>query len=139
MTESFTGKEPAKIFHDGTVGAFSSIEHKKRVVPALRYDNPDGKNFIRFDGVEVAEDGNHLLLIDAKRSLPLWKPSAMNDLKDTLERIKHAVKQNNTDGVDGIQYKVVYEFPNRYTAKVAAMFLAGSGYGDLISVRVRQQ
>ena len=63
----------------------------------------------------------------------------MNDLKDTLERIKHAVKQNNTDGVDGIQYKVVYEFPNRYTAKVAAMFLAGSGYGDLISVRVRQQ
>lgn len=138
MTETFTGKEPAKIFHDGTSGAFSSIEHKKRVVPALRYDNPDGKNFIKFDGAEVSEDGSQLLLIDAKRSLPLWKPSAMNDLKDTLERIKKAVHQNNTDGLDGIQYRVVYEFPNRYTARVASMFLASSGYGDLITVRVRQ-
>ncbi len=66
-------------------GARSSIAAHKPEVPALRYDNlnPNGKNLVRFDGLE----GN--TLIDRKFSIT----SKSKQLED-LRRMSRALSQN---------------------------------------------
>jgi RHS repeat-associated protein len=65
-------------FESGADGAFSVVDQSRsRVVPALRFDNPNarGNNFVRFDGYE---DGGRTL-IDRKIQLTTKTKEALNN------------------------------------------------------------
>lgn len=97
-----------EIFEAGTTGALTDIKTRKKIVPALRYDNPNprGYNFIKLDGFET-----NGYLIDRKTNLTTFKTQIY-----TLEKLNIALKQNPS-------FKVVYEFPTREATKKARKIL----------------
>ena len=133
VQETPRGSEAAKDFQAGTSGAFSDVASQKPAVPALRYDNanPKGVDYIKFDGIEVGSDGSNILLVDAKRQLPLWNNSAKDDLLATFVKIESALRQNPG-------YRVMYEFPNERARKAAQEFLERTGYDRIVYTRVRR-
>ena len=133
VAETPRGSKSAQEFQAGTTGAFSDVAHKKEAVPALRYNNttsPNGKNYIKFDGIEKAPDGTTIMLIDAKKQLPTWNKGAMDQLGKTLDRVDSALKQNP-------EFKVVYEFPNNKAADNARKFLKDKDLSHVVQIRVR--
>ncbi|MFO1064055.1 MAG: polymorphic toxin-type HINT domain-containing protein [Pirellulales bacterium] len=104
-------------FENGTVGAATDVATRMRVVPTLKFDNPNprGRNFIRFDG----QDGN--VMIDRKLNVT----TKSKQLRD-LQRISQALIQNPN-------YAVVIEVPDAkvYRAAVRALSKAGVTNIDL--------
>ena len=127
----------AAAYQAETPGSFWSVEHQKPVVPALRYDNPEGVNFVKFDGIEKAEDGDYLVLIDSKTAIEPPIEPAREGLKETLERVGSALTKNNDPNLNGPKFKVFYDFPSEEKAKEALEVIKGLGYSDVITVRVR--
>jgi filamentous hemagglutinin len=108
-------------FEGGTSGAFSDGANQTRVVPALRFQNPNssGVNFVRFDGYE---DGGRTL-IDRKTQLT----TGSKQLRD-LRRVDAAMRQNP-------DHRLVYEFPTRQAADAAQRILDAQGIEN-VTVRV---
>jgi hypothetical protein len=115
----------ARSFEAGTEGAFSQIGTEKRVVPALRFDNPNenprANNFVRFDGYEDAG----LTLIDRKTQLT----TGSKQLAD-IRRASEALSQNADLG-----YRLIYEFPTQGAMESAQRILGAQGIHN-IGVRV---
>lgn len=107
-------------------------------MPALRCDNPEGVNFVKFDGIEKAEDGDYLILIDSKAKIDPPIEQAREGLKATLKRVGSALKQNNDPKLNGPKFKIFYDFPSEEKAKEAFDVIKAFGYSDVITVRVRQ-
>ena len=125
--------EHAAWYQGETPGTVWSVEHQKPANPALRYDNPDGDDLIKFDGVEPSEDGAYLVLIDSKTAMAP-KPG-MDKVKNTLERIGIALSQNNASS--NVQFKVYYDFPTEKEAARARKIVRDLGHEDTITIRVR--
>jgi len=89
----------AQAYEDGTTGAASDIESKKRIVPSLKYDNPNpnGRNIVKFDGYDVENNE----LIDRK-----WNVTTYPKSLDQLQRMSEALKQNPS-------YKGIIEVPDQ--------------------------
>ncbi|WLI06920.1 hypothetical protein PSH66_00910 [Pseudomonas sp. FP597] len=92
--------KPFVKFEAGTTGAFSDVLSQRKAVPAIRFDNPNpnGNNFVKFDGIE---DINGITLIDRKTALTTFDKQIQS-----VQRVSAALKQN--PGV-----KAVFEFPNQ--------------------------
>lgn len=131
VLEKPRGHQAAQDFQSGTSGAFSDVASQKSGVPALRYDNPGGVNYIKFDGVEQAVDGTKVLLIDAKTKLAIWSPATQEEVRKTLRRVESALKQNPG-------YKVVYEFPNARVEAAAKQFIKDNELSHVVLTRVRK-
>ena len=76
----------AQIFEDGAEGAASDVVTRKRIVPTLKYDNPNpnGKNFIKFN----SHFGN-FNFIDRKINVTGFEKSI-----DQIRRAAEALAQN---------------------------------------------
>jgi hypothetical protein len=105
-------------------------------VPALRYSNKDGNDFIRFDGYEITDDG-HVMLIDRKATLTDFK-MIQDSYVSTLKRVRDAVTQNNKDANGGALFKVAYDFDDEAEAMKFKKFVENNGYDDVVTVRVRK-
>ncbi|AZF40370.1 Hemolysin [Pseudomonas sp. R1-43-08] len=114
--------KPFVKFEAGTTGAFSDVLSQRKAVPAIRFDNPNpnGNNFIKFDGIE---DINGITLIDRKTALTTFDKQIQS-----VQRVSAALKQN--PGV-----KAVFEFPNQKAADRATDILVEQNIRN-ISVRV---
>jgi hypothetical protein len=121
VTENSSKPVAASVFEDGTVGAASSVAAKRRVVPALLFDNPNkrGRNIVRFDGI----DGR--FLIDRKANIT----TKSKQLKD-LRRMSEALRQNS-------EYTGVIEVPNEAVRRVAIKALEKANVSN-IRVRIAQ-
>ncbi len=110
-------------FESGTLGALSDIPSQQKVVPAIRFDNPNprGYNFAKFDGIEA--DG--VTLIDRKTSL-----TTKSKQLQSLQRVSIALKQNP-------DFKLVFEFPNQKAADRALDILIKQNITN-INIRVAQ-
>ena len=119
LVENSSKSSAASVFEDGTIGAASSIAAKRKVVPGLRFDNPNprGRNVVRFDGI----DGT--TLIDRKLNVTT-KSKQINDLK----RMSEALRQNP-------EYTAVLEVPNAAVRKAAIRALDKAGVTN-IGVRI---
>ena len=125
----------AQNFQSKTAGAKVIADNgvDKNLVPVLLYKNPNkrGRNFIKFDGIEV--EGGVISLIDAKTDVPYWSKVGMEKIKGTLGRISEAKKQN-----PGI--KVIYEFPNETAAGHLRSWIDKNNFYDgIVEIRVRKQ
>ncbi|CRM57887.1 Hemolysin precursor [Pseudomonas sp. 31 R 17] len=114
--------KPFVKFEAGTTGAFSDVLSQRKAVPAIRFDNPNpnGNNFVKFDGIE---DINGITLIDRKTALTTFDKQIQS-----VQRVSAALKQN--PGV-----KAVFEFPNQKAADRATDILVEQNIRN-ISVRV---
>ena len=124
----------AQNFQSKTAGAKVITDNgvDKNLVPVLLYENRNkrGRNFIKFDGIEV--EGGVTSLIDAKTDVPYWSKAGMEKIKGTLGRISEAKKQN-----PGI--KVIYEFPNETAAGHLRSWIDKNNFYDgIVEIRVRK-
>ena len=124
----------AQNFQSKTAGAKVIADNgvDKNLVPVLLYKNPNkrGRNFIKFDGIEV--EGGVISLIDAKTDVPYWSKVGMEKIKGTLGRISEAKKQN-----PGI--KVIYEFPNETAAGHLRSWIDKNNFYDgIVEIKVRK-
>jgi filamentous hemagglutinin len=94
----------ARDFEAGTTGAFSEVATRSRVVPALRFENPNqsGFNFIKFDGLE--EGG---VLLDSKTRILVFESKGAQVIPQAgdLRRMSEALRQNPG-------FRAVLEFPD---------------------------
>ena len=124
----------AQNFQSKTAGAKVIADNgvDKNLVPVLLYENPNkrGRNFIKFDGIEV--EGGVISLIDAKTDVPYWSKVGMEKIKGTLGRISEAKKQN-----PGI--RVIYEFPNETAAGHLRSWIDKNNFYDgIVEIKVRK-
>jgi filamentous hemagglutinin len=114
--------KPFVKFEAGTTGAFSDVLSQRKAVPAIRFDNPNpnGNNFVKFDGVE---DVDGITLIDRKTAL-----TSFDKQIQSVQRVSNALKQN-----PGI--KAVFEFPSQKAADRATNILIEQNIRN-ITVRV---
>lgn len=114
--------KPFVKFEAGTTGAFSDVLSERKAVPAIRFDNPNpnGNNFVKFDGVE---DVDGITLIDRKTAL-----TSFDKQLQSVQRVSNALKQN-----PGI--KAVFEFPSQKAADRAIDILIEQNIRN-ITVRV---
>ncbi len=114
--------KPFVKFEAGTTGAFSDVLSQRKAVPAIRFDNPNpnGNNFVKFDGVE---DVDGITLIDRKTAL-----TSFDKQLQSVQRVSNALKQN-----PGI--KAVFEFPSQKAADRATDILIEQNIRN-ITVRV---
>lgn len=114
--------KPFVKFEAGTTGAFSEVLSQRKAVPAIRFDNPNpnGNNFVKFDGVE---DVDGITLIDRKTAL-----TSFDKQIQSVQRVSNALKQN-----PGI--KAVFEFPSQKAADRATNILIEQNIRN-ITVRV---
>jgi len=121
----------ARDFESGTSGAYSYTPTQNRVVPALRFDNPNGTNLVRFDGLEVGADVVNL--IDSKtRVVPFDRrgvPFVSENVRKTLLARSTAIAQN--PGFAGW-----IEVPDEAAAREARQVLRQLGINNL-RVRIR--
>ncbi len=81
-----------------------------RVVPALKYTNPNGRDFVKFDAVDV---DNPTVLIDRKLNVALKRNGTpMTDQGDAFRRQGKALKEPGNEA-----YTVRYEVPNEEVAE----------------------
>ncbi len=122
-------RRAANDFEAGTTGARSDVASRDRVVPALRYNNPNprGNKFVRFDGIEGTK-----VVIDAKTRILTFESRGRTVLpqEQDLRRINRALEQN--PGV-----RAVFEFPTE-TARAHAEGVLRSLGIDAIQTRVRR-
>ncbi|WP_259069334.1 RHS repeat-associated core domain-containing protein [Mucilaginibacter sp. X4EP1] len=115
----------AQDYENGVIGATSDVETRKRLVPALKYDNPNpnGKNFVKFDGYDEVTK----TLVDRKLNVTTFEKAL-----DQLRRMSEAFKQNPT-------FKGVIEVPNQavYNRAVTAFEKAGVNMKD-ITIKIAQ-
>jgi filamentous hemagglutinin len=137
VTETPTGPTHARRYEEEALGSFSSVEHKSPVKPALRYDNPDGENFVKFDSAIVSDDGVYFEITDSKSKIAPPFEGAQNSLKDALFRVGLALQQNNASSEFGQIYRVFYDFPTAERAAIAEELIRDYGFADIITVRVR--
>lgn len=54
LVENSSKPLAASVFEDGATGAASSIASRRRIVPGLRFHNPNprGRDVVRFDGID---------------------------------------------------------------------------------------
>lgn len=120
----------ARQFEAATPGAFS-LGGTRRGVPSLRFDNPPGRNFTKFDGKRLV--GEITELIDAKtRLLVIPKsrgPFVPQGIIDGLRNKSRALTQNRG-------FRGVLEFPTAEEAEKARRILRDLGISNL-RVRVR--
>ncbi|QKF50569.1 hemagglutinin repeat-containing protein [Pseudomonas graminis] len=114
--------KPFVKFEAGTTGAFSDVLSQRKAVPAIRFDNPNpnGNNFVKFDGIE---DFNGITLIDRKTAL-----TSFDKQIQSVQRVSNALRQN-----PGI--KAVFEFPSQKAADRATNILIQQNIRN-ITVRV---
>jgi hypothetical protein len=119
VQESPVGSQAAQNFQAGCTGAFCDVASQKNAAPTLRYDNPNpnGNNYVRFDGIEKTTDGQGIILIDRKLKLADFNDGAKESTASTFRRVDEAVRQNPG-------YQVVYEFPNQAALDAANRFIA---------------
>jgi len=110
-------------YEAGVAGACSDLATRKRIVPALRFDNPKetGLNFVRFDGWDPTDP---MVLIDRKTALTTFPKQ-----QDAIRRASVALRQNPG-------YTGVFEFPTEQAANRAQKILTDLDVFDVISVRV---
>ncbi len=122
-------RRAANDFEAGTTGARSDVASGDRVVPALRYNNPNprGNKFVRFDGIEGVD-----VVIDAKTRLLTFESRGRTVLpqEQDLRRINRALKQNP-------DVQAVFEFPTEAARSHAADVLTDLEI-DTIKTRVRR-
>lgn len=104
--------------------------------PTLRFSNPTGDNFIRFDGYEVSDQGD-VLLIDRKSNLTDFKMIQQSYVA-TLRRVEDALEQNNKNANGGATFKVAYDFDNEVDARKFEKFVRQNGFSDVVTIRVRE-
>ena len=124
----------AQNFQSKTAGAKVIADNgvDKNLVPVLLYENPNkrGRNFIKFDGIEV--EGGVTSLIDAKTDVPYWSKVGMEKIKGTLGRISEAKKQN-------LGIKVIYEFPNETAAGHLRDWIKNNPkFNGIVEIKVRK-
>jgi filamentous hemagglutinin len=119
VQENASMSPAARDFQAGCTGAFCDAATGRSAAPALRYDNTvtNGRNYIRFDGIERSADGQGIVLIDRKLKLADFNQGAIRSTEQTFARVAAAVRQNPG-------YQVVYEFPNAATRRAADIFIA---------------
>jgi len=110
-------------YEAGMAGACSDLATRKRIVPALRFDNPkeNGLNFVRFDGLDPNDP---MVLTDRKTALTTFPKQ-----QAAIERAADALRQNPG-------YSAVFEFPTEEAANRANSILARLNVLGSISVRV---
>jgi hypothetical protein len=112
----------AQAYEDAATGAASDVLTKKRIVPTLNYDNPGGRNLVKFDGFDVVNKE----LIDRKWNITTF-PKALKQ----LQRMSRALQQN--PGFSG-----VIEVPNETVYKRTIKAMSKAGVSN-ISVRITHQ
>ncbi|MGN6402140.1 MAG: RHS repeat-associated core domain-containing protein [Flavisolibacter sp.] len=120
--ENVSKRDPLKqAYEDATTGAASDVKTRKRIVPTLKYDNPNpnGKNFVKFDGFDVENNE----LIDRK-----WNVTTYDKSLNQLKRMAEALKQNPG-------YSGVIEVPNQKAYNNAVKALQKASVTD-IKVRI---
>ncbi len=113
--------KPFAAYDAGTLGACSDIATRQRIVPALRFDNARGYNFVRLDGVDPLDP---MLLVNRKLSL-----TTKSKQVDDMRRLAEALRQN-------VSYRAVFEFPTEKTARRGDAILKKVGVADVINVRI---
>jgi hypothetical protein len=116
-------------------GQAFDLETGDPYIPALRYLHDNGRDFIRFDGYEITDDG-HVLLIDRKSNLTEFY-KIQDSYKDTMERVRQSLEQNNKDAQGGALFRVAYDFDDEGKAREFEEFVRSSGFEDVVTVRVR--
>jgi hypothetical protein len=136
VTENRLPEGAARDFQEGGVGSFFEIESEMPMVPALEYKNPAprGRNFIKLDLPEIAPDGTHIVLNDAKTRMATFNKGAARDTLNRLNRLRIASQQNEHSNV-----KAIWELPNEYLAQEAREFLRLNGHRNTVVVRVRRK
>ena len=119
----------AQMYDASAEGALSSILHRKRAVPFVRYLNPNikGKDFIKFDGISIQDDV--VKLIDRK----FYKSSTRAD-PEQLERAFIALDQNCIKVQKCME--VVYEFPNEGARAAAQRLIDRESWGLYLTTKV---
>lgn len=122
----------ARDFESATPGAVSDIASRSRIAPTLRFDNPGGLNYVRWDGHSTLSNG-FVELIDAKtRIVPFATrrgPFISSGVRSGLLARSRAIVQN--EGFRG-----VIELPTEVAAREARLVLRRLGIFNL-HVRVR--
>ncbi len=133
VKEALGSHTAGEIFEAGTSGAMRDLATRQKVVPALRFDNPNpkGHNFIKLDGFELTAKGG-LTLIDSKLSLVSFNKNGRLFIPDggRLQNLSMAIKQN--EGA-----RVVFEFPNAAASDNARFILRRNLGIENITTRVR--
>jgi RHS repeat-associated protein len=114
---------PAQAYENSAIGASSDVSTKYRLVPTLKYDNPNprGFDFIKFDGYDEATN----TLIDRKLNVTGYPKSI-----DQINRAAEALSQNPS-------FKLEYQVPlNRQNSMSAALRKAGQLNNQQIKVTV---
>jgi hypothetical protein len=118
---------PAADFENSLAGAASDIASGKRIVPVLKYSNPNphpnAKDYIKFDGRDPFDPNT---FIDRKYNVTT-KSKQVGD----IQRVAEALRQNP-------QAKLVIEVPDASAERVAlrALQKAGEGANPQIIVRI---
>lgn len=120
VLENTSKKPAAAAYEDAVPGAYTDVATGQRVVPALRFTNPNprGTNFVRFDG----RDG--MRLIDRKLNLTT-KSKQIQD----LQRMSEALSQNHPE------YQGVIQVPSEAARRAAQRALQKAGVNN-ISIEV---
>jgi len=126
----------ARDFESGTTGAFTDLETGSRVVPALRFRNPNrnGRDIVKFDGFEILEDGT-VDLIDRKTRIFSFETKKGRfippEVVRGLQNKSRALTQNHNSGIRG-----VLEFPDDTSVNDARSILRELKISNLV---VRKQ
>jgi hypothetical protein len=123
----------ARDFDAGTEGAFSDVETRQRMVPAMLYANPKSKglDYVKFDGMSVRPDGT-IELIDRKTNIIAIQTA--DGLKAPASLVAQLQRQSNAL-VQNPGYAIVLELPNQAAADKAQAVLEEFGI-KYISARV---
>jgi hypothetical protein len=113
----------ARIFEGETLGSWPDI------APALRYDNPDGYGYVKFDGFIVKKDGV-VELIDAKTEVALGESRdfVSPSIVAQLRRQSRAIAQN------GNGFRAILEVPTQEVKQLALDILRRN---SIIGIEVR--
>jgi hypothetical protein len=117
VTENGAMSEEAALWEASAPGASSDLGTRRRIVPALRYDNPNprGRSLVRLDAVD---EQNPMILIDRKWNVTM-KTKQVNDLR----RAARALAQNPG-------YALRIEVPNQAVLRKAEGLLTKARLKD---------
>ncbi|MBL8709149.1 MAG: hypothetical protein JNL25_08155 [Rhodospirillaceae bacterium] len=128
VLETPRGKPDSIAWEEAVRGRYKDIETHKTLSPGILYrnSNKNGLHVVKFDGYELADDGELLFVIDAKRRFPFFfNAGAERDTTSTILRWTEALQQNPDLGI-------MIEFPNS-----VEMFLARKALRQILSASNR--
>ncbi|MBK8287029.1 MAG: hypothetical protein IPK97_20385 [Ahniella sp.] len=126
VLEASSKSDAAQAYEDSLPGAVYDIETRKKIAPALRFENPNprGKSEVRFDGRDI---NNPKILIDRKLNVTT-KSKQLADLRRWAE----ALKQNP-------DYSVRIEVPSIAAQRNAIRMIEKANVADApITVKVAE-